>query len=266
MTQQNKTLEKFIFTKRATGCYTFTTEDAQNALNISDNNLNQTLYRNIKKRRIAVVRNGFYVILPPEYSTQEMLPVYLFIDDLMKWLNKPYYLALYSAAALHGASHQQPMESFVITQMPPLRTIRNNNLILNFSVKENWDSQDIIQKKTDAGYINISSPELTALDLMVYLKESGINRCLTVISDLAESMNPEKLKQTALRYHKTIALQRLGYLLEAELEQQELSEAIHAALVTRKHFYAPLSPHHGKTGDFISKWKIIKNVELGLDQ
>jgi hypothetical protein len=40
-----------------------------------------------------------------------MLPVYLFADDLMKSLKKNYYLGLYSAAAIHGAGHQQPMES-----------------------------------------------------------------------------------------------------------------------------------------------------------
>jgi hypothetical protein len=43
-----------------------------------------------------------------------MLPINLFIDDMMKSLNKRYYVGLISAAALHGAAHQKPMEYYVI--------------------------------------------------------------------------------------------------------------------------------------------------------
>ena len=64
------------------------------------------------------------MIITPEYAQSGMLPATLFIDDLMKSLNRKYYIGLHSAAALYGAAHQQPMEFFVITENPPLRNIK----------------------------------------------------------------------------------------------------------------------------------------------
>ncbi|MEI9912619.1 MAG: hypothetical protein WDO71_25065 [Bacteroidota bacterium] len=46
-----------------------------------------------------------------------------------------------------------------------MRGIKNKKLKINFYIKKDWSEDDIIQKKTDAGYINVSSPEFTALDL-----------------------------------------------------------------------------------------------------
>jgi len=260
-----RTLKEFIFNRRAKGYYSFTLTDVKQSLGLSYNAAKQTLYQHQKKREITLIRNGFYVIIPPEYSHGGMLPVYLFIDDLMKWLDKPYYLSLFTAAALHGAAHQQPMRSFVITVKPALRNIKNEKLVINFSVKNGWDTRDVVQKKTDAGYVNVSSPELTALDLMYYLKSSGISRCASVISELAEVMNAEKLKQTASRYTKTAAIQRLGYLLDTESDRKELSKALHKIISGKKCFYVPLALYHGKKGAFISKWKIIKNIKVESD-
>ena len=121
-------LEKYIDSIRSVGRYSFTLEELQNEFNISYRALKQNLYRLKSKNQIAQVRQGFYVIIPPEYSNQGMLPAYLFIDDLMKSLNKPYYVGLLSAAALHGAAHQQPMEYFVIVQTPAPRSIHNKKL------------------------------------------------------------------------------------------------------------------------------------------
>ncbi|KAA6343689.1 hypothetical protein EZS27_008633 [termite gut metagenome] len=48
-----------------------------------------------------------------------MLSPYLFIDNLMKSLDKPYYVSLSSAAALYGAVHQQPMRYTVLRKALP---------------------------------------------------------------------------------------------------------------------------------------------------
>jgi hypothetical protein len=120
-----------------------------------------------------------------------MLPPYLFIDDLMKSLDKPYYVGLLSAAALHGAAHQQPMGYTVITQSPAPRSI--NRLKIVFFSRQDFLQDGIIQKKTPAGYINVSSPELTALEFFDYIRKFGINRITTVLQELAEAMKPVPL-------------------------------------------------------------------------
>ncbi|MEI9912620.1 MAG: type IV toxin-antitoxin system AbiEi family antitoxin [Bacteroidota bacterium] len=109
-------LEDYLNKIRSQGRYAFTWIELKDQFDISDKALNQTLYRLKIKKKIAQIRKGFYAIITPEYSRQGMLPVNLFIDDLMKSLNKRYYVGLISAAALHGAAHQQPMEFFVITE------------------------------------------------------------------------------------------------------------------------------------------------------
>ncbi len=265
MKDKFKTIGEFTFFKQSSGKYSFTKDELNKTFTQSDNAIKQSLSRYRKKGKISIIRNGFYVIIPPEYSKSGILPVYLFVDDMMKWLGKKYYIALYSAAVLHGASHQQPQESYIITQNPPLRKINNNKISINFSVKLNWSLKDITEKKTDAGYIKVSSPELTALDLLYYLGKAGINRNATIIKELTEKMDKKELYETAKRYPKTSAIQRLGYLLDVVFKEKELTGFLYKAVKNKKLFYTRLSTHHKNKGEFDSKWKIIKNTDIEAD-
>jgi len=258
-------LEDFIFNKTKKGDLTFSLSEAVNTLNFKCENVNNLLYRYKEKGKIALVRNGFYVIIPPQYSDIGMLPIYMYIDDLMKSLEKDYYLALFSAAAIYGAAHQQPMESYIITMPPKLRSIKNEKQFINFLTKKSWDKQDIISKKSEAGYFNVSSAELTALDLFSYIHISGINRCAEIIAQLAENIDADKLYQTASHFQPISALQRLGYILDIELKRRDLSDKIYEALSAKTFFYIPLSIHNEKKGKFNVKWKIIKNTEIEVD-
>ena len=67
-------------------------------------------------------------------------------------------------------------------------------------VKNEWNKEDIKQMKTDAGYINVSSPELTALDLLYYVDKLGMNRVITTLKELIEVMKPSVLAKTAKNY------------------------------------------------------------------
>jgi len=129
-------LDTFLNKIRSHGRYCFGLEELKDALQVSDKAVNQALYRAKDRKKVAQVRKGFYAILSPEYAKQGMVPPTLLIDDMMKMLNRRYYVGLISAAALHGAAHQQPMEYFVITQKPALRNIKNKKLKINFYVKK----------------------------------------------------------------------------------------------------------------------------------
>ena len=111
-----------------------------------------------------------------------MLPPYLFIDDLMKSLNKPYYVALLSAAALYGAAHQQPMEYFVIAETPAPLSINNKKIKSLIFLEKLMGTRRYSSETTDAGYLNVSSPELTALDLVAYVDKIGMNRTVTIFT------------------------------------------------------------------------------------
>lgn len=258
-------LEDYLNKVRSKGRYSFTWAEAKKQFDISDKALNQALYRLKAKKTVAQIRKGFYAIITPEYSTRGMIPANLFIDDMMKSLNKRYYIGLISAAALHGAGHQQPMEFFVVTEKPAMRGIKNKKLKINFYVKKQWLDEDIIQKKTEAGYINVSSPELTALDLFYYLDRFGINKIVTILQELVDEIKIPNLIRTAKNYPQISAIQRLGFLLDKELNNERLSDPLLKIVNERKHQVVPLALNKGKEGAVDEKWKIICNIKVESD-
>ena len=256
-------LDKYLIEVRAQGRYAFTAEELKNKFNLSLNALNQLLYRLKQKNEMAQIRQGFYVIIPPEYSKQGIIPPYLYIDDLMKSLDKPYYVSLLSAAALYGAAHQQPTGYTVVTQSPAPRSI--DKLKILFFSKQEFLQEGIVQQKTPAGYINVSSPELTALDFFDYIHKFGINRITTVLQELSEEMKPSLLLKIAKQHPNTAAIQRLGFILDTIVSSEKLSNALWKVLNERNFFPVPLSPQKAKKGETDNKWKIIKNMEIESD-
>ncbi len=257
-----KTVDDYIFSIRAQGGYSFSLDDLRSQVPGSENALSLALNRAVQKKKIVSVRKGFYIIIPPEYAAQGTLPVTYFIDDLMQWLDRSYYIGMYSAAAILGAGHQQPMEAYICIHKPALRSIRNNRLVINFIVKSEWDNRDLQEVKTDMGYIPVSSPELTALDLLYYQHKGGVSRTLPVLEELCESMELEILRETAERYPFTTAVQRLGYLLDRELQLNEIAIPLERFIEQKQPAYTRLSTLHPKQGNYDQKWKIIKNLYL----
>ena len=95
------------------------------------------LKRLSKKGKIVSIHKGFYLIISAPYANRGILPPALFMDSLMNFLKRPYYVGLLSAAALYGAAHQQPQEYFVVTDFPVLRPAHKKGLKVNFISKKN---------------------------------------------------------------------------------------------------------------------------------
>jgi hypothetical protein len=69
--------------------------------------------------------------------------------------------------------------------------------------------------KTPTGHSRVSTPEITALDLMRCRKGSGsIDFAATVTAQLAERLNPVRLAEVAHASGEIAIAQRLGYRLE----------------------------------------------------
>ncbi|WP_026707096.1 type IV toxin-antitoxin system AbiEi family antitoxin domain-containing protein [Flavobacterium frigidarium] len=260
-------LEDFINELRSNGRYAFSLQEVRNQFDQSDQAIKKALQRLKKKKEIALIRNEFYVVITPEYRSKGILPPSLFISELMKFLEKDYYIGLLNAASYYGAAHQQPQSFSVITMKPSLRNINNDNLKINFYIKKEWSKEDIIQKKVDTGYINVSSPELTALDLVCYFDQAGgLNRVATVLEELCESIDATKLLYISKRYSPITAIQRLGFLLEEILDRRDLSDPIKEYLKTVKYFPVLLRPQKEKTEMITGNdWKVVQNIEIETD-
>ena len=244
--------------------YTFTFSELKEHFHLSDKSLLQGLYRYKKNKKIVQIRKEFYGILVPHIAMNGQLPYFEFVDDMMKSLNKNYYVALLNAAALYGAAHQQPQVVYVFSTPPIPRNIKSSNLF--FLSKSNWSQEFVVQRKTQTGFINVSSPELTALDLCTYIWKFGVNRVTTILIELCEEMRPPILKKVAREYDNIASLQRLGYILESFTENEKLINTIHSIFQTKKSCYVPLSPKKEKKGEYNRKWKIIVNMQIEPDE
>jgi predicted transcriptional regulator of viral defense system len=185
----------------------------------------------------------------------------------MKYLGQPYYTSLLSAASYYGASHQQPQRFQVITNKQT-RSISIGNVSIEFIVKKTMPDVGINKINSYTSAINISSPELTMMDVCDYPKHAGyIHNMAQVITDLAESVDKSKFKELLEKLPvKTTMLQRLGFLLDIT-EHEELSEVVYAVLLLRKPVnYIWLNP--GEDLNIIEKnerWNINVNEEVELD-
>lgn len=237
---------------------------------ITEQGVKNALNRLVRKTEIAPVLKGFYAVIPIGYVLRGMIPPELYIDDLMKHLNRQYYISLLNAAVFYGAAHQQPQIFSVITSFPPLRdTTKKGSRIVFIGTRKEIPKNWLKPFRTEYGDIQVSKPELTAADLITFQKDiGGLNRACTVIYELAESINFEQLDKDFFDYVPTSTIQRLGYLLEYELEQSDLTEFLFmkAQEFNCKFQKTPLKYNKSTEGcETNAKWKIIINETIEID-
>jgi predicted transcriptional regulator of viral defense system len=209
----------------------------------SEHALNQSLSRLSQRGRIVPLYKGFYLIVPAEYAAMEILPPILFIDYLMEYIGKPYYIGLLSAAALYGAAHQQPQEFFIITTTKQLAT-QKKGIKINYVIKKMIPAQFLENRKTETGYVKVSSREMTAFDLIFYSNRmGGLNRTCTVLNELAESMDQKKIEADLLQLFSVATTQRLGYILDCVLNEDQLANRLWKVSrdLNQKFYRQPLS-------------------------
>ena len=157
-----------------------------------------------------------------------------------------------------------------MVELPYMRsTSKNGTTILFFSKKD--IQTDLIRKyKTQTGYVNVSSPELTAVDLIENEKSvGGLNRVCTVLNELSDAMNLGGLNASFFKISPTPVFQRLGYILEHILERNDMAETLYslmeiAGLKLRKVPFKTSKPADGCKVD--TKWKVIVNQEIEIDE
>ena len=155
------------------------------------------MVRLIEKKRIVRLLRGLFLIVPLEYFAIGAPSPLWYIDSLMDYLKLPYYVGLLTASSLQGAAHQQPAEFQIITtkQMRPLKIGRT---ILKFYYKKQTAKMPVQKMKSETGYLNVSIPEITAFDLVKYVKASGsLHNVATVLSELSQKIDPAKLASVA---------------------------------------------------------------------
>lgn len=231
--------------------------------------LKRSLNRETRKGNILSVYKGYYVIIPPKYKSRGMLPTAQFIDGLMHYMERRYYVGLLSAAAWYGAAHQQPQEFFVITELPALRNTQKKGIKINYVSRKRFPENYLMQKNTETGQVTLSHPLLTAIDLIQFDKRvGGINRAASIIAELMEQIKRRDISETVLHFAPVTVLQRLGYLLEFHTGHTGMAGHLFD-LLNKKDiplYRTPLKTNVPGNGSIVeNRWKVIENTELEME-
>ena len=212
---QRSALSGYVSSLLSTGRMVFTAKEAEETLGIGHGAFLDAAERLQRRKALLTPRRGFYVVVPPQFSSWGAPPPAWYIDGLMRHESHAYYVGLLKAAEWHGATHQAVMEFQVISakRFPKIRAGRN---LIVFYFRKDMEavSVGIEDRKTDTGTVKISSPALTALDLMRYPQASaGIDNLATALSDLGQKIDADQLATLSAMVERPI-VQRLGYLLD----------------------------------------------------
>ena len=250
------------------GRHFFLSSDLEKTLEIKKSSTSSSLSKLAKQKRLKMIKRGFGILL--DVNGREPDPT-SYIDALMKHVGSNYYVGLLSAASYWGASHQASMSYQVFTE----KNTKNisfergrvefiNRRYLKF---EKW----VKRVATTKGYFRVSTPELTAIDLISFPEKCGyLNNVATVLSELVESWNGKTI--TALCSSQdvpTVVLQRLGYILDEVLAFKKHSSYIEKALKQKYPSKATLSKllEDKKASDYVfnEKWMLYINTEVEAD-
>lgn len=268
------TLGEYIKDIRMKGKRSFTGAEAMAELGITRQQFNDRIYYLKKSGDIISPAKSFYIIVAPEEIPQGAPNPADLVIMLMKHLKLDYYTCLLSAAQQYGAAHQRPM-IFQVMVNKQLQPLRFGAVGINFLYKKSLEDLPIQEFAKKAGYLKVSSPELTAMDLFLYTnKAAGLGNVATVLYELIDSIDGDKLTELARKTNGKGWVQRLGYILE-QLDSDDDKSAKHKARVISKLekylakqelTYLKLTPELASKGcKRNSKWKIIENTTVESD-
>jgi hypothetical protein len=258
MDNKNNENIDFIEFNLKNGRKTFSYKELVNFKEKNENAAKQYIKNSISRNLIKSLSEEFYAIYSPSEKDSGNIPPADFIEQLMNFKKTKYYTGLLSASAFYGSTHFRPLVFQVIVD----KQVRIPKKILegiNFHRKKYFPEYCIIKQKGNYGYINYSSPALTAYDLIKYENESGtISNIFLVISDKLSQIKISDIKNLLKNDLEVTYIQRLGFILE-KLEANELVNPLFE-YSKKATAYIPLSRLGNKSGNKNVKWKIIENV------
>ncbi len=247
------------------GHYAFTKAQAQSALGVSDVAVQAALRRLIHKGQLAMPARGFCVIVPPEYRRLGCLPAAEFAPELMAYLDAPYYAGLLTAAEMYGAAHHKPQVFQVVTNRNR-RPLAAGRVRIRFIAKATVERTPTTEKATARGYLRVSTPEATAIDLVTYVSSAGgLDNVATVLAELAERLDPRELAKLVRDAAPMALVQRLGFLLEL-VGHMVMAEPLAAYVEEKAPPIAPLrSGQPLRDAPRAKRWRLGVNVNVEPD-
>ena len=251
----------------------FTSEEIRCELKLSNDAAKSGLYRLKRDKKIISPVNGLYVIVPPEDRPHGSIPAEELVPIVMRHLKVDYYVGLLSAGLFFGATHQKPSRFQVITNKRIKHSLEFGDVIIELIYKNSLKGLPTQDFVVNTGYLKVATPELIAIDLFKYSKRAGgISHIATVLSELAPSIDENKLIMLATQLGEIRQIQRFGFMLEKidAFEDEEKKKQIVQRLVdyleNSEYSYVTLVPYISKVRHpKCEKWKIVENTDFESD-
>ena len=212
------TLREWIRQREITGFPTFSFEDTLLAFpDRSRQVLLNAIQREKKCGRIYSPYKSFYVIVPVHYVTRGSVPPAYYMDRLMHYLGKRYYMGLLSAAAFWGAAHQRSQTDYVFVEKPVLKGFAGPSDVKVYGLSR-FPFEYTVTRNGECGVVRYSNAELTACDLVQNASAIGGHSVVaTILRELLESVDFHGAAEGVFSRFSSAVIQRLGYLVEEVL-------------------------------------------------
>lgn len=228
-------LSGYVHNRLSGGHLHFTSQEAEDAIGVGHGAFLDAAERLQMRNVLVAPRQGFYLIVAPDYEHRGSPPATLYVDALMRHVGSDYYVGLLTAAMYHGASHQAVQVFQVVCGRQQNMFSAGRSRFEFFYRKDMGSVSRAVESRTfhrHGGQVRMSCPELTALDLLRYRNGSGsVSFVSTVLAELAPKACPARLAELSAEFEKS-AVQRLGYHLEF-LEYKDHAWELHSALERR---------------------------------
>ncbi len=254
---QPRAVAKFVEDRLAAGGVTFTLRELIDSTGLSVVAANGQIRR--LGHRIARVSRPqpFFLIVAPQHRAMGAPPVEWWLGDYFRWLGHPYYLALLSAAEVHGAAPQAVQVHQVMTDQPR-REVVVGRLRIRFFTKRRIERTPLQPLANAYAPLCVSAPEATALDLVRYARRiGGYGRALETITPLLPKLRRRELARALDAEEDTATAQRLGFLLETAGATQ-LTNVLYDWLPPGRRWVT--IPGFGAGGDEVSRskrWRVV---------
>ena len=243
------------------GIYTFSLEVLRERVSEKDVALSRELSRLVEKKQIINVRKRFYLILPPMHRGQP--PIHCYADNLFRYLDRPYYAGLYTAARCHGGGYLPGHQECIVIQRPALLNIDKQGLNVHFYTTVQWPEKNLLPQVSGGASLLISSLALTMADLIHYqTKLGGVDSISTVFAELSEEVEEKDMADLLSWYPHKSTLQRLGFWLEQNEANPIITDLVFGHLHQQPFYPVLLSPDKfQKAGAVDNRWKVGEDMK-----
>lgn len=237
-----------------------TTPAAARLLGVPPEHVRQRIWPQVQAHRFFSPARGLWIPIPSRYRSWGVIPAEDFVDVMMRFLGRRYYVGWLSAAAIYGTTHHG-VQVFQVAVDRQLADRDIGRVRLRFITRSHLSSFPLVHREVPTD-LRHSGPALTALDLADAPKlGGGLSNAATVIHGLIEQIGNHELEVLAPLFPIS-AVRRLGYLvsvLKPEYRLDGLAGLVSARQLTRP---TPLDPTGASVGPLDPRWSVVINAKL----